>query len=174
MTCALTCAYVGLGDEGKEWNRLAEKTGVPWAKFVFPSAPMQECTISGVVAGCCSVLQCRSSFPVPLCRSALFRVLQCVAVCCSVLQCVAVCPYAGVHDFRCCCRVLQGVTQCCWVLLCAAVCCRLLQCYVDRYMETQRERLCNRERDSDRERDRDRKRTETKRERERENQRESE
>eukprot|EP00277_Geminigera_cryophila_P033637 CAMPEP_0173130894 /NCGR_PEP_ID=MMETSP1102-20130122/60312_1 /TAXON_ID=49646 /ORGANISM="Geminigera sp., Strain Caron Lab Isolate" /LENGTH=509 /DNA_ID=CAMNT_0014042097 /DNA_START=1 /DNA_END=1530 /DNA_ORIENTATION=+ len=36
----------GLGDEGKEWNRLAEKTGVPWAKFVFPSAPMQECTIS--------------------------------------------------------------------------------------------------------------------------------
>jgi predicted esterase len=36
----------GLGDEGREWQRLAEKTGIPWAKFVFPTAPMQPCTLS--------------------------------------------------------------------------------------------------------------------------------
>ena len=29
----------GLGDDGKEWERLAEKTAVPWAKFIMPNAP---------------------------------------------------------------------------------------------------------------------------------------
>lgn len=36
----------GLGDAGQEWKRLAEQAGVPWAKFVFPTAPMQQCTLS--------------------------------------------------------------------------------------------------------------------------------
>jgi len=36
----------GLGDDGKEWERLAEKTAVPWAKFILPTAPTQACTIS--------------------------------------------------------------------------------------------------------------------------------
>ena len=36
----------GLGDEGREWARLAEKVGVSWAKFVFPTAPYQACSLS--------------------------------------------------------------------------------------------------------------------------------
>jgi len=36
----------GLGDEGKEWSRLAEKVAVPWAKFIFPTAPDQQCALS--------------------------------------------------------------------------------------------------------------------------------
>jgi lysophospholipase-2 len=38
----------GLGDDGKEWSRLAEKVSVPWAKFIFPTAPYQDCEISGM------------------------------------------------------------------------------------------------------------------------------
>jgi len=36
----------GLGDDGKEWQRLAEKVGVSWAKFIFPTAPNQPCQVS--------------------------------------------------------------------------------------------------------------------------------
>jgi len=36
----------GLGDDGKEWSRLAEKVSVNWAKFIFPTAPDQQSSLA--------------------------------------------------------------------------------------------------------------------------------
>jgi len=68
---------------------------------------------SGIVAVCCSVLQC-------------------VAVCCSALQCVAVCCIVLRFDaIWVCCRVLWRV--CCNMLLCVVV--SVVQCVVVRSIE---------------------------------------
>lgn len=36
----------GMGDQGKEWQRLSQSVAVPWVKFICPTAPRAPSTIN--------------------------------------------------------------------------------------------------------------------------------